>query len=477
MKQLLLPLICASVLGACTNSNQNMDSILSGDAQKLNEQKINAEILIVDQNGKAIPNAEVMIGLSGEITQANAQGQLAVTADWVSAEPVTIQAPGFVRATYLAQEPGVHVYKLNAFYESPERYELTGITTGYKDLSKDKFADFALIMPALTKQQLFNFNMALVMSPEMDKLEVIGPDSEMPSNVSLPKQKESYFLPITLDKPKYRFFFDEPGQKRVYAARGRFNFKDVVKELNDKRPFHELVNHFQVGGGSIRDIVISQKSTALDIPVDEINYTTQKAYTAPTYTKDDYVLTASVGEFSGYLLPTDVKNPASGQKGTLAVADGQPQLMLGVLKKNIDMAETAPPGSPISATLIPFEVNVKPEFLPIVAKPVFAGANTLKVGAPQHQLAVAPLAMYLSLSKVQGLNPAKPQIEKVTRYWEVYGPTWENEVQLPEWPIAMQGTRRWAVSYVASSKSSAKNLGPSILEDATHVTTSYIDFQ
>ena len=44
----------------------------------------------------------------------------------------------------------------------------------------------------------------------LDEIRVAGQKLGVPSNISLPKQKESYIITITIDKPIYRMYFNRP---------------------------------------------------------------------------------------------------------------------------------------------------------------------------------------------------------------------------------------------------------------------------
>ena len=107
--------------------------------------------------------------------------------------------------------------------------EIAGTTTNYSNIKdKDGVVDFSLVIPAMTVDELMNFELSRIVSPENDTLNILSKELQVPSNLSLPRQVESYFLSFTLDKPEFRSYVREMGQYNLYALQGTFPLKKVI---------------------------------------------------------------------------------------------------------------------------------------------------------------------------------------------------------------------------------------------------------
>jgi hypothetical protein len=467
---LFLSFILATfLLTACSNDKDDDKGGKKGDIMpRLFAEKTFIKVLTED--GNPVAAAQVLIGSGPELLTTDLDGNLEVPPTWVNVLPVTISAQNFVRASYLAQRPGPHNYTLRKL-EPAGRLELAGIATGFKVTNGDGKVDFAFVMPMLQKQDLLHFNIGMILSPESDAISVIGKQVEIPSNVSLPKQKESYIIGINLEKPRYRIYFNTPGKKKVYAARGQFPLKKVVDDLRAGKEFYQLINHFSIQGGGLREVDITGNQV-MDFPINEVNYTQKRTVINQTVAANEVLLGGAVGDYQGALYMTDVKNLTPGGRDLLSINSTGNSQVLSVLKRK-DEVEEGKGIDRISAVIMPFSEGMAPRHLPLMENPRVMSPYVVQVQKLQAPEGVTEIATYASLS---GVNKTE-RAEVVTTLWEVYAPVWVDMIEIPAWPGEERptGSLRWSVALIGGS-SKEVDLGPAVMQAVTHVTNASADF-
>lgn len=476
MKKMLMALAIPGLLVGCSKedkpakpSNLSFFGLFQGQSTN--------QITIINTNDQPIAGAQILIGdslnapFSGNFIQTDANGNAEIPAGWDSAQSLTIQAQGYVRATYLAQEPGAVTIKLRKLVAKTQ-YEVKGPTAGLPIQDKDGWVDFGLVMPAFSKADILAFNMDNFISPQNDTIEAMGQKIDIPANISLPEQREKYALfTLTLDKPNYRIYFGTPGVSRVFAAKGRFPFKSTVDALRGGADFFDLINDFKLTGGAIRDIDVNKPSTTLTMPTGELTFKDPKSVQAPQIRGDEAFMAVGVANQSGLMIPTDVKRIEPGQKMAINTLPGAENFALGIVQRPKEK------GDRMSAALIPFTGTVAPQMLPLVADPQLRG-NELILPKFNSAPGVNPIATYALLTKEEEVQQGAAKVKIQTPHWEVYATTWVEHVKLPDFPRALEipGTNRWNVNFIGSQTASQVPAGPAIIDAATHVTHSSLSF-
>ncbi|MBS1972014.1 MAG: hypothetical protein JSU04_17010 [Bdellovibrionales bacterium] len=441
-------------------------------------------INIVGEDLQPLAGAQILIGMeegapfAGNYMTADAAGHIDLPAGWTDAQAVTIEAPGHVRATYFAQTPGDRTYRLRKRSNTnTTQFEVKGTTTGHNIQDRDGIIDFGLVIPAMTRNDFLAFNIDAVISPQSDVITILGQDAEVPSNITFPKQKESYILPVTIDKPNYRTYFAEGGVQKVFAARGRFPFKQVVDKLRNKAPMYELVNDFTISGGGLKDLNITKSSTQMDLSVTDMDFKGKVNVTAPAIAGDETMMAVGVAHFNEYMVPTDVKVVKSGQKQSLSTLDNKGSV-LSVLKKSKDLDSSGPGTDRLSAVLVPAGNGVAPQFLPIMADPSMAANGDLLLQKMNSIFGVNAIATYAVVSQVLQSAQGAAKVQVNSSYWEMYAPQWAETLSLPKWPGGnhLPGKKHWEVNFLGSLNVSTVDLGPAMINNATHVTHSSLDF-
>ncbi|CAE80474.1 hypothetical protein AB1A81_12310 [Bdellovibrio bacteriovorus] len=479
MKKLMMALAVPALLAGCSDKKTPKTGDSEGLAGLFWQQSANV-ISVRTFDDQPIKNAQILIGdalnspFSGNFLTTDANGQVEIPAGWNTGMAVTVQAPGFIRSTYMNQEPGALTFKLRPSVTTTQ-YEVKGVTSGLPVQDKDGYVDFGLVMPAFSKMALLSFDINNVISPQSDRIEAMGQDIDVPANISLPRQSEKYALfTITLDKPNYRIYYGNTGVNRVFAARGRFPFKSTVDALRGGAEFYELINSFTINGGAVRDIDVKSGSTRLDMPTRELNFNAKQDVMAPAFRSDEMFIAVGVANQSGYLIPTDVKKIENGKKLGLNTLPGSEPMVLGVLKKTSEMKSG---GDRMSATLLPFAAGVAPKMLPLIPDPSLQSGEILM---PKFNTidGVSPIATYSVLSKEEEVVQGSAKVKVLNPQWEVYAQNWLERMKLPQWPndSVPAGKKRWEVNFVGSQTATTAPVGPQMIESATHVTHSSVSF-
>ncbi|HMN67970.1 MAG TPA: hypothetical protein PKC28_05470, partial [Bdellovibrionales bacterium] len=233
------------------------------------------QISVQDKMGQPIIGATIMFGFEpgnpfeGNVITTDGSGIAATPADWKAALPVTVQAAGFVSQTLPVTMPSDLIFALST-QEGMAELEVAGETTDFGRLRTDGKVDFGLVIPALNREQMLGFDLSTVISPKTDTITIIGNDVELPSNLTLPEQTESYIFPITFNKPGYRVYVRNPGPYTVSATHGQFPLQRVVNDIRDGKSMFELINHFKFLGAGQQPVDVQGDVPGQNVPVNQV---------------------------------------------------------------------------------------------------------------------------------------------------------------------------------------------------------------
>ncbi len=443
-----------------------------------------AQIKIINQYGEAVKGAQILIGeaqgtpFRDNFITTDSSGIAIVPTDWTTPASVTVDAKSYIRQTLLNVKPGNIILKLNAAYLA-QRAEVRGQITQLPIVNGDKLIDFGLAMSALSKSDLLNFDLGQIISPYSDTLSAAGQNYDIPSNVALPSQTESFLINITLNKPVYRLKIPTLGPKKFVSARGRFVFKDVVKELRDGKPFYELINKFSILGGSLRETTLVSNLTNLDIPGNELLFNSVINVKPVATLADETLIVLATSELSGTMIPTDVKKAVNGQNLNLQSLPGSSVFIINVVKKQAEFMSDKPGSDRMSASLLPYSTNSSQKLLPLIANPSIINSGNYVINLPNipNTDGIYPIATSAAISDLIETKEGNKTIYIPVRKWEVLGLNWSAKINLPQWPLDNSNSRkRIEVNYIGSSTHQSANLDDSLIENATHVTHASTDF-
>lgn len=500
MKSLMISCLLITVVGCVQNESGTQNLPPAGsyalDRRPIAEIKEMNLITVSDLNGFPLQGAKVLIGnrlgqpFINNMLQTDENGQTAPPGDWNGPANVTVSYPGYLRVTYLNMPPQSLNFKLRPL-EKAGRIELSGTTSGFGNLERNNIADFGIVVPSLTKRDLFAFSLDKIISPEMDLIEIAGMEAKIPSNLTLPRQKETYIVPITLQKEKYRLNFTEPGLKKIYAMHGRFPFKQVVDQIRQKVPFQTLVNYFDFQSGTLRDVDLVGP-TNLNLPVNEVYFNSFNSVRPPEgLGSATTMLAISLFQEQGYLYPTDIHKVESPQAFMLNGLGKSNRLLLSMILPTEDFNATTEHSERTSAELVPHTPNHTPTFLGLLNSPQIQ-ADGWSIGLPTNPSEITPLTTYAVLSKT--LQQGKHKV--IVREWEFYTDAWTDHLQIPEWPATdspefwesqgqnqtQQGTegRRWEITFIGTNQklpfSPSAKLGPDVVDITSHISFTSLDF-
>ncbi len=472
-------------------------------------------LTVVDENGRPIPNAEILLGYEsgnpfpGNQLSTDASGVVNVPADWKAALPLTVMAPGYVTSTVPTATPGDQTLKLSK-QEPPNDLEIKGVPEGYGRLVTDGKVDFALMIPAITRSQLLAFDLATVLSPQTDVISILGNDVNLPSNIALPQQWENYIFSVEFNKPDFRLYVRNPGQYSVSAIHGQFPLQRVVGEIRAGKSIFDLINYFNFLESGKRDVIVTQNITGADLPVNEVPFNgTPINVKAPAFAAGQVMVGLSVVDENGLLRPTDMKRFLPNQTMALKTDGAPAKMTLSLLLPDSNaLAATASTlnflqplvnlepsplikidsaqRKPQDWTVMSFALNtvgagaVTPQFLPLVERPKLNG-QVLTMQAPPLPADLNATATYLVLSEVEVTMNGNVRNERKTRLWEIWTNGWLNQFELPKIAINRRSDRvyRWEVMFMARPANlvDAGAAAPRLdLNTVTHVTRSALDF-
>ena len=132
---------------------------------------------------------------------------------------------------------------------------VSGEISGFSVRNNDNVFNFALALPVLTKEQILNFNLDMFLSPENETISALGQSIEVPSNLSIPQQRERYIFSIRFNKPNYRLPWDQPTRMQAIGAlEGQFPFKEVIDKVRGGSPIFSLINDFTFNSFTVQEV-------------------------------------------------------------------------------------------------------------------------------------------------------------------------------------------------------------------------------
>lgn len=477
---------------------------------------LSQDIQIVNNDGQPIAGASVMIGASidnpfkDNVVTTDLNGFLPELPQWRSSLSITIDAPNYVRTTFYDITPDANILKVQKA-DGQTMMEVRGVTKEFGRLRRDGKVDISMIFPGMAREDLLSFDISSVLSPEFDRLKILTKTIDIPSNTSIPKQKESYILPITLNKPVYRVYFRQPGDYRLTATHARFPLKKVVDKIRAGKSFFDILEFVDFVGAGQLDVNVSGNLKDKDIAVNQMKFRKSFQISAPNYDNSKYsMLSVSLVNQAGLLFPTDVKKIAPNGKAKLKTPSlGQDNFVLSLLSPPVVMTsasqeiETIIEGSPndsenlfpltgieievdsaidsmssdqhgLSFALQPADTTEAPKFLEVVQAPEFVN-NELILNTPAMIEGVHPLATFIVLAEIDEKQGSQFNSSIRTRIWELNQFGWADRIAIPELAVTMNPDRkyRWEVFFLGTTH---ENIDPSnYLEAVTHLSRAYVE--
>lgn len=449
-------------------------------------------VQVFNQANQPIANAQVLVGSAVsspfqdnfKVTDKN--GMVSFEG-WSQATHITVNAAGYIRQTLLNQNPGTLQIKLNSA-SMKSRPVIKGQVTGLPVKDGDKMIDFSLVIPTIAKADLMNFDLDSVISPFTDVVDVVfGQKASLPSNASVPTQKEKYnfLISVTLSKPEYKAYTLNYGPKTFYSLTGRFPFKDVVDEMQNNKKFYEVMNYFQFTNGGLRETTVTGPTTSLNIPGTEIKFDgTAASIKGASLQSDEVIMAMAMNDLSGgRFVPSDVRRLNSEESATFKTIAGKQVYIVNLLKKANDFdAATQDVANRSSASMVPYKAGMQSSLLPLMP----SGPSVTEIGGAykiiipsasnmtSDEKAIGKLAVTVAISDINTVQDGEFQVELLERKWEVLGTSWPTEMTLPVWPLEEADSttvkRKFEVNLIGAQGLNSLDLGDDLVKAATHVT-------
>jgi hypothetical protein len=444
------------------------------------------ELTIVDSHYQPIPGAEVLIGFNENKTPnenvfyADKIGKVTIPKELLKDQPVTITAEGQLRATFsnINEQSLIKLHKA----ESKNLIKVSGQTTNFENIKTDGKIDFALVHPAFTQSDLTQFDVESVISSEMDAIKILTETVSVPSNLTLPNQKENYFLPITINKPTYRISFKHEGDYRLMATHGQFPFSQVVNELRGGKSFYEVINHFTFLGSGQTDLALKESVTDLNIPVNQTAYSEHVTVKGVSSEGDNVMFSLALSAKDGLYFPTDIKlvNPDETVELTTSnIAENSAVVSILMPRseakkiggsKTTTAESSADPNSEQGGLSFALHAsaNSTPTFLNLIPRPSMA-ENKITATQPALTAGIDAVATHFIISEIVIETQSDHKVENKFKIWEATSLGWVNEITVPKTILNLVPGKKYKCEVLFIGRQSGHNKsGDYFLDDITH---------
>ncbi len=443
------------------------------------------KLVVIDENNIPLADANVLIGyelnnpFANNLLKTDSMGILEIPKEWTTPLPVTIDLPGYLRVTYIDQAAGGVYFRLKKKRSFPQ-YEIFGETLGHEIRNYDDQLDFGLVIESMTKEDLLTFDMNKIISPLSDIISVIGFDLTVPGNLSLPQQKESYVLPLTLSKPHYRIKAAELGKKRIIGLRGRFPFKAMVDAIRDEgKNYADMINLFNLQGGTLQEVNVTESRNQFNLNTKQMNFSMQTQIIAPTIKDQEVFLAISAAVDKETWVPTDIKKLESKKIQKLNLIPKSNSYLIGVVKNKSEFTANDANASRLSAVIAPINPKMEFSLLPLIENPKALSNSEFRISKPINSNAtINETGTYVVISATNTLRSELGETQTVlAREWEIYASKWVENIKLPIVPFKeTRISRRFEIAFIGSTNTRTTEFGSAMIEKATHVTRSAIDY-
>lgn len=452
-----------------------------------------SQFRIVDESGSPLAFAEILIGIapgdpfSGNELSTDADGRIYLPAPWKSPEWLTIREGDHLTTSYANVVPATVTDLIVEEKPIPAAYSVKGETIDFPNLRKDGFVDFGMVIKGIDRSALIDFDLRSILSSQMDEVPIAGKVIEIPSNFTLPYQKESIPIPVTFNKPKYHLQVSKKGAEKFVAIHGRFPGKEVTRSLRNGEPVFNLLNHFQFLEGGVHVVDVDRSVNEQDLSVNQITFEQKLAVAAPILPANTKMLSISLMETQDILMPTDIKVLESEDTKTLNISNHRNQnYILSVLfptpkPTSLKTAFSQPHiyGESFDRMSIHIEEagQGNPEFLSLISPPLL-NSRSLHVTPPQKPNSVEELGVIFQLSILDTISLGKYQTEFSQPVWKLFVPHWVDQIDLPQIPIQKDPAKkyRWEVIFLGSNKGiKSPFTGVIDIEKVTHISRSFLD--
>ncbi len=445
------------------------------------------KIKVIDQFSMPVAQALVLIGteqdvpFTNNLLTADAAGEITLPDAWTTPQAVTTDAPGYIRQTLLNQSPTDLVIRLNPQHLNPQIF-VSGQITDLPVVNKDKLVDFAVVVTTFTQNDFVHLNQQDFISPYADNLSLLGKTAPVFSKVSVPEQKESYLLPLTLTKATYTKFLSSTGSKKLISMSGRFPFKQVADDLKDGKSFFDVINYFEILSLGNLNVTLNKSMTNANFSGVTLKLDDTTTVRAPAISNEEQVLILPMNAVSNYFLPSGIKKLNSFEAAKFNTLDNTSVSILSMVKKSPEFS-LRNEQTRLSASFVKPNDATAALYLPLINDPLTQSmypiaVTTDSLTAPNGLYATGTMAV---LSEISESVYNEEAVKISTPKWEVYAADWEHNIQLPKWPMDITlpkaVVKTFETTYFAQGQAPLNSDVKSMLDGATHLTKSSVNLQ
>jgi hypothetical protein len=441
-----------------------------------------SQIKVIDQFQLPVPQAQIMIGSElnqpfvGNFLQTDSSGLVARPSDWSAPASITIDAPGFIKQTIYAvapdsATPGLLTISLRLKHHLAPVY-ISGQITDLPVVNKDKFVNFSLVTQSFNNHNLKNVSHRSFLSPYADPVRVLGKDFTIFSNASLPTQKETYGIPLTLEKPIYRLFETQKNDSELVTLSGLFPFKTVVDSLLAGKSFNDVINLFDIHS-------VNNYLTQMDRSQNNVNFSGVKhslfnsvQYRNISLSSDETSFVVPMNKKNNQYWPVTIKKLGSFESTEFNTLNNDLKILTIIRKTN--ELENKIAEENLSAVFD--RAESMSDYLPLFTGPILNNQNrTLEIKTFPVPNSLNPTGQHIVLSKNYQTEYQSQIIMNQYPVWEIYTDKNPTLINLPRWPLNLDAfdSISWSLFAKNSIVSEQENKTRSIyqkIDDSTHVT-------
>lgn len=343
---------------------------------------------------------------------------------------------------------------------------VSGVTTKFTGVRTDGKLDVGIVMPAIPTQKILDFDLNWLLSTEIDTIEVLGRELKLPSNLTLPEQKERYIFSFTLDKPYFKMPIAARAPMTILGLHIQAPLNRVIDDFRADVPAYEMINYGKIVEAGKVTIAPHLQNQNLNLEINQIPFSHQIEIPALKLNVDDVVLLFGLSEADGLLMPTDIKRLQSGKKQSLNFPHPTPGQQTKTLAMWMKSPSVKTKNEPISR-LETIEPHFEPDelyrkfsnhdistesnnlnfrraslsiqnpagssisFLDLIETMNIENSQ-IKVSVPRKIEGLTQFQTLVSIYAVE-INKTQPNApDKLSKLWSSWSDQWESEISLPE---------------------------------------------
>lgn len=444
-------------------------------------------LVVLNETGSPISTAQMLIGnrnSENNWVHANEKGEIIFPSSWKDIDTLTISAPEYLTVTLFNQSPSIQTVKLKKLLPLPQ-LKVEGDVSGVSTKDKDGIVDFSLVMQSFLKNDILQFDVNKIISPWTENISVAGFDIPLPQNIFLPSQKESYFITVVLEKLNFTLNFADLGIKKISTIRGRFPFKKIISEVQNKKPYYELINYFEMLSSGKTSATLDQNTAKVTLPANQLLFDQVKAVMAPTIPLDQVMLGLNCLKSDMNYSPIDIKYFKSKDSFNLKAVKFEDQYFVGVIKNKNEFDLSNENTERMSLVILPWDTTTNYQFLPLINNPQVSGKNEFHINPPNNLDGLKSLGFTAVISEVKSLTlESGKKVEIKLAKWELHSPQWATKIMLPDSLLPSENRYRFEISFLSQKVDNSRKVDffsvdwnhESQVENATHITKSAVNF-